>query len=152
MCNGIFKSISIKLFLHVLLAFNIFVIAAAHADVNVEKAWVQLAPPNAKVYAAYLQLQNPSDAPLVIQSITSTCCARVAFHRTRVEKNKAVMEHLDDLTIPANGKVVMKPGALHIMLMDVASPITLDDEIELVLHFSGGEQQTLRVPVIGYGQ
>ncbi len=152
MRSGISKCRWTKLFPIIAVAFNIFVIAAAHADVKVEKAWVQLAPPGAKAYAAYLQLQNPNDAPLVIQSMSSTCCAEVAFHRTRVEKNKAVMEHLNDLTIPANGKVVMKPGGLHIMLMEIASPITLEDEVELVLHFSGGEQQSLLVPVIGYGQ
>lgn len=148
MCIGISKCSWTKLFAVFTLTFS----ATAFAEVKIEKAWVQLAPPGAKYYAAYLHLQNPGDVPVIIQSLSADCCQQVMLHRTRVKNNKATMEHLEELAIPAQGKVVMKPGGLHIMLMKAAMPLKVDDNVELNLHLASGEQQTISVPVIGYDE
>lgn len=145
---GIFRCCWTRLIFCSALTFSL----PAFAELQIEKAWIQLAPPGAKANAAYLQLQNSGDVPVIIESLSADCCSDVMLHRTRIKNNKAVMEHLENLTIPAKGKIVMKPGGLHIMLMGIASPLKVDDKVELNLHFAGGEEQTLLVPVIGHGQ
>ena len=137
-----------RIIIFVALTFSL----SAYAELQIDKAWVQAAPPGTKSNAAYLQLQNSGDAPVIIESLSADCCSDVMLHRTRIKNNKAIMEHLESLTVPAKGKIVMKPGGLHIMLMGITSPLKVDDKVELNLHLAGGEQQTLLVPVIGHGQ
>ncbi len=125
--------------------------AIAATELQIDKAWVNLAPPGARANAAYLHIHNPGDSPVVIQSVSADCCKELVLHRTYYEHDKAVMEHLDQLSIPAKGKVVMKPGGLHIMLLEATSPLRIGDKVELNLHFSSGTQQTISVPVIAHG-
>lgn len=134
----------------------VFLVLATHnaiaaTELQVDKAWVNLAPPGAKANAAYLHLYNPGDSPVVIESVSADCCKELMLHRTYYERDKAIMEHLEQLSVPAKGKVVMKPGGLHIMLLDAISPLKVGDKVELNLHFSSGAQQTISVPVIRHG-
>lgn len=117
------------------------------ADLQISDGWVKLAPPGAKANAAYLQFYNPAQQTLVIESISANCCAHLMLHRTRYENDRAVMEHVDQLTIPAQGHVDLAPGGLHIMLINAAPPLVVGDNIEMQLHFSNGQQQTIQLPV-----
>lgn len=121
--------------------------SSAMAQLVISNAWVKLAPPGAKANAAYVQLNNNSDQSLVIQSLSATCCAGLMLHRTRYENDKAIMEHLDQLIVPAQGEVLLAPGGLHIMLMQATTPLRLGDQVEMQLHFSNGQQQTIQLPV-----
>lgn len=121
--------------------------SAALAELRVENAWVKLAPPGARANAAYVQLYNNGDAPVIIQSLSANCCAELMLHNTRYENDKAIMEHLDQLTIPAHTEVKLAPGGLHIMLLRASKPLQLGEQIELQLQFANGQQQTIHLPV-----
>jgi periplasmic copper chaperone A len=121
--------------------------SAALAELRVENAWVKLAPPGARANAAYVQLHNNGDAPVIIQSLSANCCAELMLHRTRYENDQAIMEHLEQLIIPAQGDVKLVPGGIHIMLLQASKPLQLGERIELQLHFANGQQQTIHLPV-----
>lgn len=147
---GIFKCWCNRLFLRsefyigiVLLFSSSFVFA----DLQVNGAWVKLAPPGAKANAAYLKFYNPDKQAVVIESISANCCAHLMLHRTRYENDRAIMEHVEQLAIPAQSHVDLVPGGLHIMLMDAVQPLRLGDSIEMQLHFSDGRQQIILLPV-----
>lgn len=130
--------------------FGIFALlccASVFAELRIENAWVKLAPPGARANAAYVQLYNSSDAPVVIQSLSATCCAELMLHRTRYVNDKAIMEHLDQLIVPAKGKITLAPGGMHIMLLGARKPLQQGEQIELELHFASGQQQTIHLPV-----
>lgn len=117
------------------------------AELRIENAWVKLAPPGARANAAYMQLYNNSDVPVVIQSLSANCCAELMLHRTRHENDRAIMEHLDQLVVPANGEVTLAPGGLHIMLLQARKPLLPGEQVELQLYFSDGQQQVIQVLV-----
>ncbi|PUA28905.1 MAG: hypothetical protein B0W54_10895 [Cellvibrio sp. 79] len=117
------------------------------ADLQISDGWVKLAPPGAKANAAYLQFYNPTKQPVVIESINANCCAHLMLHRTRYENDRAIMEHVDQLTIPAQSHVELIPGGLHIMLINAMQPLIVGDTIEMQLHFNNGQQQTIHLPV-----
>ncbi len=121
--------------------------SAVFADLIIENAWVKLAPPGARANAAYMQLYNNSEAEVVIQSLSANCCAKLMLHRTRYENDRAIMEHLDQLVVPAKGKVTLAPGGLHIMLLQARKPLLPGKHIELQLYFSNGQQQAIQLPV-----
>jgi periplasmic copper chaperone A len=113
------------------------------AELTVTNAWVKLAPPSASVNAAYLQLANNGQQPQVVTQISADCCAMTMLHETRQQQGKATMVHLEQLTIPAQSTVGLKPGGIHIMLMKPLKPLTLNDKVNLTLTFSDGSKQKI---------
>ncbi len=130
-----------------IIAFCYPVWAEIPAPLHINNAWIKMAPPGAAVNAAYAELYNPGNKPLVISGLSSTCCATLMLHRTVYKNDKAMMEHVDTLTIPAAKQVDLKPGDLHIMLLQSESPFHLGDEIAIQLLFADGQQQTVYFPV-----
>lgn len=149
MSIGIHKRLSYSTALVVTIFASACFCAQAQAELKVDQAWVKLAPPGAQSNAAYLHLTNTGDSPVVIQSFSADCCKELMLHSTRYENGKVAMEQLEQLSVPANGKVIMKPGGLHIMLLNAKPALVKDDKVELNLHFANGKQQTLMVPVLG---
>lgn len=141
-CNEFFSRI--HWFAGIILLCNSSIVLA---NVQISDGWVKLAPPGAKANAAYLHFYNQGQQAVVIESISAPCCARLMLHRTRYENDRAIMEHVDELTIPAQGNVGLVPGGVHIMLMNAAQPLVAGENIEMQLHFSSGQQQTIYLPV-----
>ncbi len=74
-------------------------------------------PPGASVGAGYMTLTNNSDAVILITRVTSPQYGAVTLHQTSVEENVARMRAVAELTIPPGESVHLKPGSMHLMLM-----------------------------------
>jgi copper(I)-binding protein len=120
------------------LGFLVLNVSAATTDIQVLDPWVQAAPPNAKVLAAYLQLKNAGAKPQTVTAVSSPAFDRVEIHRTVVSENTARMEHLKELTIPPNATIVMKPGGLHFMLIGARKRLQTGDSIPISLTLKDG--------------
>ncbi len=116
-------------------------------NLQVNDAWVKLAPPGANANAAYAKLYNPADEAVTIKSLSASCCESLMLHRTRYENDRAIMEHVDQLSVPAHGSVELIPGGLHIMLLNASSPLQAGDRVDVQLYFSDGRQQRIQLPV-----
>ena len=58
------------------------------------------------------------------------------------------MVQIDSIEVPAEGSVSLKPGGLHIMLMDVKKPMKAGDKVNLTLKFSDGRiVEVIDIPV-----
>jgi len=117
------------------------------AHFQVENAWVQLAPPGAKVNAAYMQIHNPQAQARIITGVRADCCAMVMLHQTRREGDRVFMDHLEQLVIPAQSSVRLAPGGLHIMLMQAKRELTLDSKVTISFDFSDGTTQGVELHV-----
>ena len=73
--------------------------------------------PGASVSAGYLTLTNNSDDAIVITRISSPQYGAVSLHQTSVEEDVARMRAVAELTIPPRNSIHLKPGGLHLMLM-----------------------------------
>jgi copper(I)-binding protein len=56
-------------------------------------------------------------------------------------------ELTDGLPLTGGETVAFEPGGYHIMLIDVAQPLEVGDEIELTLDFANADDQTITVEV-----
>jgi copper(I)-binding protein len=117
------------------------------AQVLVENAWVQLAPPTITVNAVYMQINNPQLRSQTIVSLNADCCTSVMLHNTRKVGDKVVMEHLDYLVIPAQSSVQLVPGGMHIMLMEPQVELTHESKVKLTFSFSDGSTQEFDLDV-----
>ena len=73
--------------------------------------------------AAYLTIANAGKTPDKLVSIDCACANTAMMHETRTRNGVSSMSMLNDLTIPAGGKVEFKPDGLHVMLVGVKAPL-----------------------------
>ncbi len=105
-----------------------------------ENAWIRPAPPGVQSMAAYFDLVNNTDQDLVINSSSSTAFEMTMIHTTLVEDGIASMEHLEQLLVPANGRVSLAPLGIHMMLMHPKQELALGDSTEITLSSLDGAE------------
>jgi len=121
---------------------------------NVEKSAIQVSdpyaravPPNTPASAVFLTLTNKSDVEQKLVSASSDVANVVELH-THVKKDGMMqMRKIDAISIPANGSTTLKPGGLHIMLIELKQALAVDSMIPVTLTFEDGSEQALNVPV-----
>lgn len=109
--------------------------------------WVQAAPPNAKVLAAYLVLKNDGDQAQSLVAVSSPNFESVEIHKTVLRGDLAQMESAKELILPAGGTIELKPGGWHLMLIGPKKRFQLGDTIALRLQLKDGKTLLLNAPV-----
>lgn len=130
-----------------LLVINLVVDARAE-PLDVRYGWVQLAPPGAMNLAAYMELDNPSSARVNIASISADCCAMAMLHSTERDGDRVKMLRVEEPQVPARGRLLLKPGAVHLMLMRPKADLIEGDWVNILLKFTSGETQAIRLQVM----
>jgi len=122
---------------------------ASASGVMITKAYARAsATPGAETGAAYVSLMLHGDADRLVAA--STPAAKMAgLHKTVQVDGVMKMEHVDGIDIPAHGRLPMKPGGYHIMLMGLTKPLKEGDEIELTLTFEKAGNVKVMVKVAG---
>jgi hypothetical protein len=73
----------------------------------------------------------------------------VQIHQTTVTDGVAQMGEVEGgIEIPAGGVVELRPGGLHIMLMDLTGDLVEGKTIMVTLTFESGATVEIEVPVI----
>ena len=72
---------------------------------------------------------------------------RTEIHLMEHKDGRMTMRKTESLTIPAEGKVELKSGGTHLMLIDLRQPLEAGARVELVLRFGDGTQKRLAMPV-----
>jgi len=133
-----------KLFLKTLIALMLGWVAlnasADGVDVKILDPWVLAAPPNVKTLAAYFEIKNYGGKPRILTNVSSPDFGQVGIHQSVMHGNMVHMEQLKELTIPPQTSVVLKPGGLHLMLVDAKKPFQIGDQIPMTLTFQSGEK------------
>jgi copper(I)-binding protein len=115
--------------------------------IHVESPWVREAPPMAQAAGVFMTIKNASDQADRLTRAESPAARAVEIHQTRIVGDMATMEPVPFVEIPAQGEVVLKPGGLHIMLIDPKKPIRAGDTVSMTLVFEKAGPMTLEVPV-----
>lgn len=117
------------------------------ADENfpeINEFWLQAAPPNAKVMAAYGTLTNQSKDDMVLVDAYSPAFSMTMIHQTKIVDGVAKMLHQDELVIKPNEQLVFKPGSFHIMLMHPNFKIITGDRIKINLIYKVGDKRQVQ--------
>lgn len=99
--------------------------------------------------AGYFSLHNNGDKSLVITKITSDIAKKIELHTTEID-NKGVMhmERMDQLAVPADGKIHFKPKGNHLMLFNVQQDLKENDFHTLDFHFNDGSMVKTKFTVL----
>lgn len=112
--------------------------ASAGESLQVENAWVPWAPPGLKVHVAYMTIVNRGATDQVIVGAESTDYERIELHRSVIKDGVSTMQAVDEVRVPANGRVEFAPTDLHLMLIGPRRPQAVDRHVQIFLHLSGG--------------
>lgn len=129
----------------------LFVTAGAFAQqarLQVEGAWIR-ASASPTGTGAFMRLTAAE--PLTLVGVRSPVAGVAEVHEMKLDGDVMRMRALDTLALPAGKTVELKPGGLHLMLMDLKAPLQGDIRVPvtLVLRDAQGAERRLdlQVPV-----
>lgn len=112
--------------------------AIAENQLEIDDAWIAEAPPVSKVMAAYLEIENETPNDRLATSMHCQEFDRAEFHQTIETDGIARMEHQQNMKIPADSELVLKPGGYHIMLFNPARRLQAGDQTKCSMSFDDG--------------
>jgi hypothetical protein len=115
-------------------------LAQAAEPIAVTGAWARATAGGQKVGAAYLELAAPAGTALV--AAETPVSARVELHTMSMEGGVMKMRPVEKIEVPAAGRVSLKPGGLHLMLIDLKQPLKEGTRVPLTLTFQSGAAKT----------
>lgn len=130
------------------------VIASVHeasaGDLAITGAFARAsASPQAQTGAAYLTITNGGPAADQLQAIASPAAGMAMVHETKDDNGTSSMMAVAAVPVPAGGSVSLKPGGMHIMLMDLKAPLKQGETLRLELTFAKAGQIGVDVPIKG---
>lgn len=131
---------------------------SGEARVLVEEAWARPMPvavgggPSGVNSAVYLTLRNEGGAPDRLVAGETPVAEALEIHESRVEDGIMRMRPVEGVRIPPGGAVELRPGGLHLMLLNLRTSLAEGDTIELSLRFESSGARRVLVPVRSSGE
>jgi copper(I)-binding protein len=110
----------------------------AKGQIAVRDAWVRLPPMQMPMMAGFGRIENRCAAPVVIVAAKSAAFADVSLHETRIVDGVSKMRALPELRIAPDGAAVLKPGGMHLMLMQPHAPLKQGSRVAIEFELKGG--------------
>jgi len=119
------------------LAFSFLISSSMIADdkIVIHNAWMRLTPPVVKSTAVYFSITNHNDETVIVTGVTSKIAGMSMMHDVVEEDGMTAMVHLDVLEIHSGETKEFRPGARHVMLTQLNSPLKLNADVVLTLQF-----------------
>ncbi|APF41689.1 hypothetical protein BHE16_03475 [Neomicrococcus aestuarii] len=121
--------------------------STAAARLSVKDPWIKAV--SSGMTAGFGIISNTTDQPLQVVAASSEVAAEIQLHETTAGSGGTMtMREVDGgFTIPAQGDLVLAPGANHLMFMGVKSALNAGDDITITLTFADGSTFTYTAPV-----
>jgi len=137
------KTLLISQILLFVLSFNLH----AAQSLQIKQAWIPEAPPGARIMAGFMEIHNSTTQNIDIISISSPAFKNVEVHLSSEANGIAKMQPQKKLSIPAQGKLILKSGSYHLMLIKPVKRLIEDDKAQLNFTLSSGEKISLNIAI-----
>ena len=121
-------------------------LALAEIPLTVEDPWTPEAPPG-RMMAGFMLLHNAGETDVALVDATSPGFDHVEIHTMVMDDGVMRMRRLDELVIPAGETVELRPGGLHLMLIEPLQSFSQGDQIEIELIDDQGRRLSLQSEV-----
>lgn len=130
------------------LMFSASVLAGAADNVSVHDAYVRLAPPNAPATGAFMVIKNNGDKDIKVLKADNPVSRVTELHTHLNEGGVMKMRPVPGIDIKAKGEAVLKPGGLHMMMIDLKAPMKEGDVVPMTLTFDDGSTKQVDARVV----
>ncbi|GAA3922562.1 hypothetical protein GCM10022229_15470 [Luteimonas lutimaris] len=105
---------------------------------QVREGWVRLGPAGMPMMAGFGRIENACATPVTITGASSPAFGSVELHETRLVDGVNRMRHLQELRIAPGDAAVLKPGGMHLMLMQPHAQLKAGSRVVVSFALSGG--------------
>ena len=145
-----------KLFNTLLLA-SVLVTTSVIADndeiklgsLKIEDAKARATVPAQKMSGGFMKIENKGGADKLLAA-SSSVSKTMELHTMSMEGNVMKMREIKAIEIPANGKVELKSGGLHLMFIDLKEQLKPGSTIKVKLKFEKAGEVEVPVKVMGH--
>ena len=130
------------------LLFSAGVLAGAADNVSVQDPYVRLAPPNAAATGAFMVIRNTGDKDIKVVKADNPVSKATELHTHLNEGGVMKMRPVPAIEIKAKGEAVLKPGGLHVMMIDLKAPLKEGDSVPITLTFDDGSSKQVDARVV----
>jgi copper(I)-binding protein len=116
-------------------------------DITVGDPWSRATVGAAKNGAVYLKIANGGDTADRLVAASSTVAGVVSLHRSAMEEGVMKMRPVESVGIGPGETAVLKPGGLHIMLMNLKRPLKEGEMFAVELSFESAGTIPIQVMV-----
>ncbi len=135
------------------MTFSVMTFAGNHMNseyrlgqIKIESPYTRSTAPGQKVAGGFMRIENKGAADQLI-SASSPIAGEMQLHTMAMDGNVMKMRELKVIDVPANGLVELKPGGLHLMFMDIKSPLKAGESVVVRLKFQKAGEVEIKVPV-----
>jgi len=107
-------------------------------DLSFNDPWIRGSVPGQKNGAGYLVIDNKGNQPAALVSANSDRADRVELHTIVREGGVAKMREVQEVPVPPNGSVTLKPGGYHVMFIGLKEPFNPGQDVPVTLNFADG--------------
>lgn len=130
------------------LIFSAGVLAGAADNVTVQDPYVRLAPPNAPATGAFMVIRNNGDTDIKVLKADNPASRVTELHTHINDGGVMKMRPVPAIEIKAKGEAVLKPGSLHVMMIDLKAPMKEGDVVPITLSFDDGSSKQVDARVV----
>ena len=130
--------------------------AVAHAHeyklgaITIGHPYARATAPGQPAGGGYLSFDNKGAADRLL-SVSAAVSSSVELHSMSMEGDVMRMRQIDGIDVPANKRVELKPGGLHIMFVGLKAPLKAGDKFPATLKFEKAGEVTVEVHVEAAG-
>ena len=102
---------------------------------EISDVWARKSMSSANNSAAYMKINNPTNKQItIIGASASEIANNVELHKSFVdEKGISRMTAIDNIVIPPQSEIELKPGGIHIMLFDLKQYLQIGEKFTLTI-------------------
>ena len=119
-------------------------------SIKIENAYTRATVPGQQVAGGFMKIENKGIADQLL-SASSPAAGEVQLHEMAMEGSVMKMRQVKDIPLPAGGSVELKPGGLHLMLMNIKAPLAAGESVPVKLKFAKAGEVEVKMPVNAMG-
>src|ERR1700742_4123373 len=121
-------------------------------DLVITQAWTRATPGGAKTGGGFLTIENKGSAPDKLVGVSADAAGKVEVHEMAMDGGVMKMRPVEGgLAIDPGKTVKLAPGGLHLMMMDLKSPLKQGDKLPVTLQFEKAGNVAVSLDVEGVG-
>jgi periplasmic copper chaperone A len=121
-------------------------------SIHISQPWSRATPKGASSGAGYMTITNKGSQPDRVSCVSSDASAKCQIHTMTMENGVMKMRPVEGgLEIAPGATVTLKPGGLHVMLMDLKHPLEAGSSMKATLKFDHAGTIDVEYPVAAIG-
>ena len=120
-------------------------------SLSIDHPFARATPPGAKTGGAFFVIENTGNTADKLIRVATPVAGATELHEMTMDGGVMKMRAMTAIDIPAGGKLELRPGGYHVMMLDLKQPLKAGDKVPLTLTFENAGSILVSVDVEAMG-